>query len=266
VPVIIPTTETTPEESGLAEGGGQHPAEIFKGEHFSPQWAFSFLDTTRIEKGELIVPVKLESELATQFSELHMIVNDLSFSLDSFNEAHKIGVPDSENLHSKALIFSAVVAYARPFKTGVRQVRISSDYFSTAAGFSIEAHDYLIAMRDKHIAHSVNEFEKSAATGIMVGTPQTKWRPAGVGVTTQHYVGISKRIIEQAIIQISGMIEVLNARIDEIRPVLFQEFLNKFQRDGRWEMAPIATLPDRKNAQRRRPQRNVSAIKPALSG
>jgi hypothetical protein len=228
------------------------PAEFSKGEHSSPHWEFGFVDLTRIEAGEHIVPAKINSALATEFAELHMIVNDFSFSLDCFREADKIGLPDSQNLLSKSLIFSAVVAYARPFKTGVRQLRMNVEYFSAIPAFNIEIHDYIIAVRDKHVAHSVNEFERSATTGVMVGTPSTNWRPAGVGVTTLHSVGLSRRIIEGAITQISGMLDLLRARMEIIKPEIFRDFKEKFEKDGKWEMAPIATFPDRNNAAKRR--------------
>lgn len=193
------------------------PPEFSKGEQQSPHWSFNFVDLTRIEAGEHIVPAKISGNLAYEFAELHMISNDLSFVLECLKEADKIGLPDSEKLLSKSLISSAVVAYARPFKTGVRQLRMDTQFFSNAPAFSSELHKYLIAIRDKHVAHSVNEFERSEATGVMVGTPETKWRPAGVGVTQIHSIGLSRRIVEQAIVQITNMLGVVSARIDQIR-------------------------------------------------
>lgn len=227
-------------------------SEFTKGEHQSPQWIYRFIDATKIEAGEHIVPAALAENAGHEFAELHMISDDFSFALDCFREADKIGLPDSENLLSKSLIFSAVVAYARPFKTGVRQLRIGAQYFSSLPTFSIETHEYLIAVRDKHVAHSVNEFEHANATGVMVGTPQTNWRPAGVGVTIIKTIGLSKTLVEHAIAHTDGLLDFINRRIDQIAPGLFEEFRTKFARDGKWEMAPIARLPDRKNAARRR--------------
>lgn len=228
------------------------PPEFSKAERQSPGWQFRFLDTTTINAGEMIVPAKLSGDLAREFAELHMIGADFSFALDCLKEADKLGLPDSENLHSKALIFSAVVAYARPFKTSVRSLRMDAGYFSSLSSFSSETHDYLIAVRDKHIAHSVNDFERSDATGVMVGTPQTEWRPAGVGVTVMQTIGLSRRIVEQAIAQITDMLQVVTDHIDRIRPELFQIFCAEYAREGKWEMAPIVRFPDRGNVQKRR--------------
>jgi hypothetical protein len=228
------------------------PPEFSKAEHLSPQWQFQFLDTKPIDAGEMIVPAKLSGDLAREFAELHMIRTDFSFALDCLKESDKLGLPDSENLHSKALIFSAVVAYARPFKTGVRALKMDAGYFSNLSSFNVETHDYLIAVRDKHIVHSVNDFERSDATGVMVGTPQTKWRPAGVGVTMMQTIGLSRRIVEQAIVQLTDMRQLLTDQIDRIRPELFQVFCAEYARDGKWEMVPMAQNPNRGNAQKRR--------------
>ena len=58
------------------------PPEYSKGEQQSPHWSFSFVDLTRIEAGEHIVPAKISGDLACEFAELHMISNDLSFALE----------------------------------------------------------------------------------------------------------------------------------------------------------------------------------------
>jgi hypothetical protein len=131
---------------------------IGKGERISPDWTYQFIDLARIERGESIVPGKIDSNDGREFAALNLIQGDLRFSLDCFDEAEKLGIPDSQNTHSKALIFSAVVAYARPFKTGVRGIKLDKDFFASLAGdFSTSLHDFLIDVRDKHVAHSVNE-------------------------------------------------------------------------------------------------------------
>lgn len=101
----------------------QLPPEFSQSEHQNPRWTFRFVGITSVEAGEMIAPAILEGDLASEFADLHMIANDLSFALECLKEANKIGPPNSDNMLSKALIFSAVVAYARPFKTGVRGLR-----------------------------------------------------------------------------------------------------------------------------------------------
>jgi hypothetical protein len=132
-----------------------------KGEKLSPHWTYNFFDLPRIEAGEYIVPAKIDSVAGREFAALQLVHNDISFALECLQEADKMGVPDSQNLRSKSLIFSAVVAYARPFKTGVREIRMEESSFAAAGQeFNLDLHNYLIAVRDKHVAHSVNEFEQ----------------------------------------------------------------------------------------------------------
>lgn len=230
----------------------QLPPKFSQSEHQNPQWTFRFVDPARVEAGEMIAPAILQGNLASEFADLHMVANDLSFALECLKEANKIGPPDSANLLSKALIFSAVVAYARPFKTGVRELKLDINYFSSIPTFKADVHEYLIAMRDKHIAHSVNEFERSKATGVMVGTPQAEWRPAGVGVVQAFHIGLSGMIVEHAMAQITDMLDRISAEIDKKRPELFREFNAKFAKEGKWEMEPLAQIPNRENVAKRR--------------
>jgi hypothetical protein len=57
---------------------------------------------------------------------------------------------------------SALVAYARCFATGVRRVRLNVDLFKGLGDKAEEAekaHTYVMDLRNKYVAHSVNRFE-----------------------------------------------------------------------------------------------------------
>jgi hypothetical protein len=56
--------------------------------------------------------------------------------------------------------------YARPFKDGVRQLKLDSKIFDGIEG-APESHGYFINQRDKLIAHSVNPFE-NVYVGVIV--------------------------------------------------------------------------------------------------
>ena len=189
----------------------QLPPEFSQSERFSQGWTFRLIDPPA-EAGETgHAPAILRGDLAREFADLHMVANDLSFALECLKEANKIGLPDSDNLLSKALIFSAVIAYARPF-------------------------------------------ERSEATGVMggtMGTPLAEWRPADVGVLQAYNIGLTRKIVEHAIDQITDMIRSILADIDKKRPELFQEFSAKFAIDGKWEMMPFQ-LPNRENVAKKR--------------
>lgn len=224
------------------------------GEKFSPQWSYRFIDCRTIEKGEFIVPAQVSATTKSgEYAALNMILKDLTFALDCFVEADKIGIPDASNIQGKALVFSAVVSYARPFKTGVREIKLHRSFFSgLQPAFNDDLHNFLIAVRDKHVAHSVNEFERCEPIAVMVGTPETKWRAAGFGIVEQHAIGLNRQIVQQAIAQIQAMREFLGPMIQTLTDELFNEFKVRFDRDGKWQQAPIMHALDRAKVSRPR--------------
>lgn len=88
--------------------------------------------------------------------------------------------PDSPH---QALWIAAVTMYGRAFSTtGLRHsARASAELYDAD---DRSAHDYLIAMRNKYIAHSVNAFEQAVVLAIISGETGEKLSVEGVG--TQH--------------------------------------------------------------------------------
>ena len=113
-------------------------------------WTHQFFDFTTIEANSSVVPGRIDSDAGRRFAALNMMASDLRLALSCPSEANKIGIPDPENIHSRALIHSAVTSYARPFKTSVREIQLSVGFFSPlGAGFDVGLHDYL--------AHPIHE-------------------------------------------------------------------------------------------------------------
>ena len=59
-----------------------------------------------------------------------------------------------------ALTSAILVRYSRPFVTGVR-ARLTDEALNVLSDPQRQKHDRLRAYRDKHVAHSVNEFEEN---------------------------------------------------------------------------------------------------------
>jgi hypothetical protein len=234
------------------------PKELYnlstQGELFSTECSFTWINPGPIEAGESIVPAKLSSATARAFAALHLILGDLEFAEECLRAADNLGLPDNSNLHSKALIFSGVVVYARCFKSGVRELTLSpGDLTTKGAPFDNNIHQYLVAMRDKHIAHSVNDFENCDAIAVMVGKPGSIWRDAsGIGVTKKQTVGISRTLVLKAISHINALRQFLESEIPAQREALHAEFQSNLAKTGEWEMAPIVKLSDRSKVAARR--------------
>jgi hypothetical protein len=112
----------------------------------------------------------------------------------------------------------------------------------------------LIALRDKHVAHSVNDFEKCDAIAVMIGKPGSVWRDgSGIGVVKKQTVGISRALVRKAIAHINTLRQFLESQLPAQRVALHAEFQAKLAKTGKWEMAPIMKLSDcSKVAERRK--------------
>lgn len=225
-----------------------------QGEAISPVISFTWINPSPIEAGESIVPAKLSSVAARAFAAMHLILEDLMFAEECFRAADNLGIPNNSNLHSKALIFSGVVGYARCFKTGVRVLKlVQSDLIAKGAPFDDNVHQYLIALRDKHIAHSVNDFEQCDAIAVMIGKPGSVCRDgSGIGVMKNQIVGISRTLVCKAITHINALRRFLESELPAQRKALYAEFKANLAKTGKWEMAPMKIPDHSKVAERRK--------------
>jgi hypothetical protein len=66
-------------------------------------------------------------------------------------------------IENEAISSAAIIRYARCFVTGKRD-RLRSELLSAAEPSMQALHKRIMAMRDRHVAHSVNPFEENAVT------------------------------------------------------------------------------------------------------
>jgi len=86
---------------------------------------------------------------------------DLKFVCDACDRL--IHTDQSDDILRRALFVAALVAYARCFKgnEGVRIGLKENDLESMGENKVLAFHQFFITLRDKHIAHSVNDFEQA---------------------------------------------------------------------------------------------------------
>ncbi len=176
--------------------------------------------------------------------------SDLSFTWlnpGPIEAADSIGIPNDHDLQSKSLIFAGVVAYSRSFKTGVRAMTLKKDdLIREGAPFDEEIHDYLISLRDKHIAHSVNDMEDCKAIAVVIGSHGGQWRDgSAIGVVMKQSIGISRVLIQRALVHISALQTFLESGMMEKRQRLHEEFLLEFKEGKKLELTPIVKFSDR---------------------
>ena len=114
--------------------------------------------------------VPLDGPAAQRLADLVSIGRDLQFVQ---NACHRmtglLAVEDDAEKDSvlmEALWTSALVVYARCFATGKRFGLTTAD-IAALPGEPVAAHDYLLGMRNKHIAHSVNPFEQVRVGAVL---------------------------------------------------------------------------------------------------
>lgn len=217
---------------------------------------YQWIENQRVEAGEQILQAKIDTTLSKNLEAICMLYGDIDFAADCFEEAFQHGIPDVSNLYSKAFIHAGIVAYARAFVSGVRQTKLDENFFSEMRdpNFDTEIHEHLMSLRNKHIAHSVNEFDYCRIAAIVLGTHERGWRDGkGLAFNQLHTIGISGAMLEKAISQAKAVRAFLSKHIENSCAAVHQEFAAKFAETGTFEMAPIGYIPDRTKVAKRRP-------------
>lgn len=111
--------------------------------------------------------------------------------------------PPQDYLLLESLSIAATVSYARAFSGGVR-VHLTQDDLNVLSDEQKTAHNFLLAYRNKHVAHSVNEFEENVAKAQYCAE-----RVQDEGFTSITHS--SGRIVTLGGPQITAMIEITQA-------------------------------------------------------
>lgn len=228
------------------------------GELFSPTWSFTWIETgATIAEGTLIAPVALPAgDDTVEHASLHLALDDLALARACLLEASKLGVPNNEDMIAKGLIHAAVIAYARPFANGVRGFHLTPSFFDGHWGEAeVHLHEYLYALRDKHVAHSVNDFERATTVGVVVTDKSFRLidtNPSGVGVTKLSMVGLPMSKLRLCPDHIGSMISKIESRIVELRAIIHERTRSLLRVGEPIEIAPVMTLADRSKIAERR--------------
>jgi hypothetical protein len=110
-----------------------------------------------------------ESQL---FSDLFGVMRDLESVVEFCQRLCAAYDADPRDLYLiDALSTATVVRYCRCFETGVR-AKLARECIAAIDPRFVDFHDYLFALRQKHLVHSVNEFEYNCVT-VAVTEPPT---------------------------------------------------------------------------------------------
>jgi len=234
---------------------GNPPVQVAenRGQLYQSQMTGRWVETgPTIEAGSKIPPIRIRSDHAIGFAALHLVVHDFEFALECFKRAYALGRPDAANIESKAFINAGVMSYARAFAQTARSIRLSPDMFASIWNDEdTELHDFLYDLRDKHIAHSVNEFERCEPAGMVVYTPEGLIQEgvSGVGVVLQTVIGLPLQRLEQAVHHVEHCINFIKIRIEELRPLVHADM--KAEMPDGMELVPMVKFNDDPEAVRK---------------
>ena len=125
-----------------------------------------------------------------RLSDLHLVWGDLAIARDNFESSlrHAEAATQERNL-SYSLAASGLIHYRRAFdKKGHRQASITDKNVRRYAPELHSLHQHLIALANKHIAHSENEYEQCLVTVLVAADDE--------GGITFRGLGMQKTAIE----------------------------------------------------------------------
>jgi len=162
---------------------------------------------------------RYDSPKAGLLADWHSITKDLEYALEAGTRALSITPDDSDEKASgietpvelKALWNSAVISYARCFSGGVRQARLDGAFAAMGSRESEfrAAHDYIMNLRSKYIAHSVNRFEDTQIIVVVDEQKDTGQKVLGAGpirvtpayekkTNVQSFINVTKCMLQEA--------------------------------------------------------------------
>jgi hypothetical protein len=140
------------------------------------------------EQGQPRPLFSLRFKRAEAHADATSVLLDLRLTAAALDRLIKLlGDKSDDELVKGSLWTTALISYSRCFIGGRRPPLAESvfeDFHETAFGF----HRHLIAMRDKHVAHSVNPFEQVGVGAVVGDNEAGAHRVIGTGVLAVKHV------------------------------------------------------------------------------
>src|SRR2546430_1185815 len=158
---------------------------------------------------------KLDMPAAAKYADLISVAEDLTVvvqACERLRAEQRKPENDHDEVVAKSLWTTALVMYARCFGTGKRKGLTLEDVRTLPLqGEVVEWHQYLIDMRNKHIAHSVNPFEIISIGGVVAPSGRVE----GVAHVSMRYVGTDDGGVWQIASLAAELLGVINGRIEQ---------------------------------------------------
>lgn len=190
---------------------------------------------------------------AQLLSDLYGIIKDLD-SVSEFCQrlvdACDVDAPDLHVLD--ALSTACVVRYCRCFEGGVR-AKLDRDSVKSVDPRFVDLHDYLFSLRQKHLTHSVNEFE---ANHVVVSVAELPSPPEikGITVVGGRVAGLDRKTALNLQKLVRKLLKAASTRYEADERKLIA-FVVKMSIDEVYKLPePAPFEPDWKRAGKKRPR------------
>jgi hypothetical protein len=155
-------------------------------------------------------PREVQLKEAERLADLSGALYDLESALGFCRLLARLEVKAPDDFVSAdALTTAILVRYARCFTTGVR-AKLSTDVVDSLSERKRAVHDFVLLVRDKYVAHSVNSLEENVVTVHVVEPPDDR-RVGTVGYLGGRFVSLSKEIATE----IAELCETLMKYVDQ---------------------------------------------------
>ncbi len=156
--------------------------------------------------------VSMNSPKAKELADAASIFQDLRRVEEVLKRLEKVAGSHDDTVLTEALWSAALVWWCRSFSLGRRQAyRLGEDRLDEVGPGANDFHAFLKNMRDKHISHSVNPFEK-VSVGVMLSPEGTEPRKVeGVATLTSRHIGLELSDIRQFLSLAHRLIEIVAA-------------------------------------------------------
>lgn len=167
-------------------------------------------------------PVPLRIPEARLLADLVGVEQDLTFVRDVCRHLENLSTSppqDDPYFIGEALTIAAVVRYGRCFKGGVRDKQILIEIVQELSPTQRRLHGIVLALRDKHIAHSVNSLEENLIGAMVSDNPtQTAVRSISTGHSRFAALGGSslrrfRELVEHLLRQVLARVKAEKAQV-----------------------------------------------------
>jgi len=190
------------------------------------------------------------SDTAVELAALTSIQRDLQFAaracelllgrLPESTTARETDQYAEEVVIRTSLWNAALIAYARAFASGVRGTRLSVTMFDSLgekSGRAVTFHEYFLAQRSKHIAHSVNRLEEVRVALAVDRGPDGASRVRGAGPFHVWRAEEERSNVEALLALANFLAQAVNSQVTQ----KLQEVLAEAQR---LDPRVLSELPD----------------------